>query len=140
MFRLVKELGPDDRTVALLTTIADRLDDAPRLDATFVVKRLSTLLPHEAGLVGRIAEGLVAAWKAELGDVRTRTAIAAPELLDLAVTLHRLGSDTREVGTRLFEQMIEINAYEASQMQNAIDNRFPDNAPVRRPQLARRKR
>ena len=104
------------------------------------MKRLSTLLPHQACLVGRIALDLAAKWEAELGDIRTPTAIAAPELLDLAVTLHRLGPETREVGTLLFERMIETNANEAYQVRDEIDNRFLDKVPIRRPRLARRKR
>ena len=139
VFRLVDELRPDAATVTLLTIIAERINDAPRLDATFVVERLATLLPHHASLVGRVAEGLITVWKKELGDIRTRTAIAAPQLVDLAVTLHRLGSETREIGTRLFEQLIEIDAWEARQTLDQIDNRFQVKAP-RRPRLARRNR
>ena len=139
VFRLVDELRPDSDTVMLLTIIAERINDAPRLDGTFVVERLATLLPHHASLVGRVAEGLITVWKNELGDIRTRTAIAAPQLVDLAVTLHRLGPETREIGTRLFEQLIEIDAWEARQTLDQIDNRFLEQAP-RRPRLARRNR
>ena len=139
VFRLTDELRPDTDTVALLTIIAERLADAPRLDATFVVERLATLLPHHALLVGHVAEGLIAAWRSELGDIRTRTAIAAPQLVDLAVTLHRLGPETRDIGTRLFEQLIEVNAWEARRTLDQIDNRFLEQAP-RRPRLARRNR
>jgi hypothetical protein len=62
-------------------------------NATFVVERLATLLPHHAALVGRVAECLIARWRTELGDARTATAIAAPQLIDLAITLHRLGPE-----------------------------------------------
>jgi nucleoside phosphorylase len=139
VFRLVDELRPDADTVALLTTIAERISDAPRLDATFVVERLATLLPHHASLVGRVAEGLISVWRNELGDIRTGMAMAAPQLVDLAVTLHRLGPETCEIGTRLFEQLIEVDAWEARQTLDQIDNRFLEQAP-RRPRLARRSR
>ena len=56
----------------------------------FVVERLQALLPHEAELIATIAEKLVAAWRGELGDIRTGTATAAPQLTDLALTLSRL--------------------------------------------------
>jgi hypothetical protein len=46
----------------------------------------------------------------ECGDMRTATAGRAPELVKLAVTLHRLGPETREIGTSLFEQLVEIDA------------------------------
>ena len=140
LFRLTDELTPDPPTVSLLTVIADKIGSAPRLDATFVVERLGTLLPHQAELVGRLAEGLIATWRTELGDVQTGTAAAAPELVDLAVTLHRLGPETQAIGTILFERLIEIDAWEARKTMDEIDNRFLDQAPPRRRRLARRRR
>ena len=139
LFRLTDELTPDPPTVSLLTVIADQIGTAPRLDATFVVERLGTLLPHKAVLVGRVAEGLIGTWRTELGDVRTGTAAAAPQLVDLAVTLHRLGPETREIGTVLFERLIEVDAWEARKTMDEIDNRFLDQAPRRQPRLARRR-
>ena len=73
LFRIVDELTPEVNTVLLLKAIADNMDAAPRLNSTFVVDRLETLLPHEAPLVARIAEGLVRKWREELGDLRTGT-------------------------------------------------------------------
>ena len=139
LFRLSDELTPDPPTVSLLAVIAEQIGNAPRLDATFVVERLGTLLPHQAVLVGRVVEGLIGAWRAELGDVRTGTAAAAPQLVDLAVTLHRLGPETREMGTVLFERLIEADAWEARKTMEEIDNRFQDQVPRRR-RLARRSR
>jgi len=140
LFRLTDELTPDPPTVSLLTVIADRIGSAPRLDATFVVERLGTLLPHQAELVGRLTDGLIGTWQTELGDVRTGTAAAAPQLVDLAITLHRLGPETHEIGTALFERLIEIDAWEARKTMDEIDNRFLDEAPPRRRRLARRSR
>ncbi|MCA4921466.1 MAG: hypothetical protein ING86_01510, partial [Methylobacterium sp.] len=47
-FRIVDELTPDNGTIALLKAMAERFDQAPRIDATFIVERLSSLLPHQA--------------------------------------------------------------------------------------------
>ena len=138
LFRVTKELTPDPPTVSLLTVIADQIDTAPRLEAAFVVERLGTLLPHQAELVGRVAEGLVGTWRTELGDIQTGTAVAAPQLTDLAVTLHRLGPETREIGTALFEQLIEMKAWGVRDTVNEIDNRFLNQAPPQRRRLARR--
>ena len=140
LFRLTDELTPDPPTVSLLTAIAEQIGSAPRLDATFVVERLGTLLPHEAELVGRLADGLIGTWQTELGDVRTGTAAAAPQLVDLAVTLHRLGPETQDIGTVLFERLIEIDAWEARKTMDEMDNRFLDEVPPRRRRLARRSR
>lgn len=139
LFRIVDELSPDEHTVALLTAVADNMHEAPQLNATFVVDRLATLLPHHALLVGRLAEGLIEKWRTELGDIRTATAMAASSLVDLVVTLHRLGPETRELGTSLFEQLIAIDAYAARETLDEIDSRFRANAAApRRRRLPRR--
>jgi hypothetical protein len=140
LFRIVDELTPEPNTVLLLETIAEKLEKAPRLDSTFVIDRLQTLLPHEASLVARLAEGLIGNWNADLRDIRTGTAATAPQLVDLAVTLHRLGPATREEGTRLFEKLLELDAYAARATLDEIDSRFrQERAPVR-PRLSRRAR
>src|SRR3546814_2447887 len=90
----------------------------------FVVERLQGLLPYEAELISVIAEKLVAAWRGKLGDVRTDAASAAPQLTDLALTLHRLGGASRQSGIALFETMIEIDAYGAKETLAEIDGRF----------------
>lgn len=132
IFRIVDELIPDEGTIALLQAIADRLDRAPPVDATFIVERLSSLLPHHAVLVATLAQRLVDKWRDELGNIQTATAIATAQLVDLAITLHRLGPETREIGTTLVEQLIATNAYEARQMLDQIDSRFRDSAKITR--------
>lgn len=138
IFRLADELIPDAATSSFLQAIADRIDDAPHLDSTFVIERLSSLLPHHAILVGTLAQRLTDKWRTELGDVRTATAMATSQLVDLAITLHRLGTETREMGTALIEQLIETNAFEARQMLDEIDSRFRTATEARRPRLSRR--
>ncbi|MEG8053145.1 hypothetical protein QP185_07610 [Sphingomonas aerolata] len=138
LFRLSDELAADEATRKVLRALADGLPRAPKVDATFIVDRLATLLPNEAALVGEIALGLVAKWDADLGDIRTATAMAASALVDLSLTLHRLGPETREVGLQLFERLIRIDAYQARQTLDEIDNRFRPSAPVARPRLRRR--
>lgn len=140
LFRLIDELGPDVDTVRLLTAIADHIGSVPKLSGTFVVERLQSLLPHEADLVGRIAFGLIGIWRSELSDIRTSHAMAAPELVDLAVTLHRLGPETRELGTRLFEELIALDAYSARETLDQLDSRFRSIRGASRPRLPRRQR
>lgn len=139
IFRLTQSLVPDDPTVKLLTAIADHMSAAPRISTYFIVEQISTLLPHEALLVGRVAQGLVDKWKSQLGDIRSPIGMASSSLVDLAITLHRLGPETREVGTTLFEHLIEIDTYDARRALDEIDSRFRDRAAVpRRHRLRRR--
>lgn len=140
IFRIVDGLAPDEGTITLLQAIADHLDQAPQVDATFVVERLSSLLPHHAVLVGTLAQRLAEKWSAELGDIQTATAMATSQLVDLAITLHRLGPETREIGTNLVEQLIATNVYEAQQMLDELDNRFRNAAQATRRLRRRRER
>ena len=91
VFRVVDELVPDKATSKLLRALADPSTDMSAAPVEFVVERLQMLLPHEVELIVTIAQKLVAAWRGELGDIRTGAAFAAPQLTDLALTLHRLG-------------------------------------------------
>lgn len=138
VFRQIEVLQPDEATHVLLRAVANGLSQSPELDATFIADRLATLLPHEAPLVGEIALGLVTKWEAELGDMRTATAMAASALVDLAITLHRLGPETRETGLQLFEQLIDVDAYGARRTLDEIDNRFHSTAPAARRRVRRR--
>jgi hypothetical protein len=131
---------PQRSTSLLLEAIADNAAKAPTVGATFIVEQLQSLLPQEAALAARLATVLVEKWKQDLADIRTATAAHSPELVDLAITLHRLGPATREVSTHLFEMLLEIDAYGAQTTLDQIDSRFKPTAPVRRPRLQRRQR
>ena len=139
IFRMSDEFEPNTSTVQLLRALADPDTDMSAAPSHFVVERLQALLPHEAELVARIAEKLVVAWRGELGDMRTGTAIAAPQLTDLALTLHRLGGASRQSGINLFEAMIEIDAYGARDTLAEIDGRFTLHQGTARQRLARRR-
>jgi len=138
VFRIVDELTPDLHTVQLLTAIVDNIEAAGSVDANFVVARLQTLLPHEAPLVARLVQGLVARWREELGDTRTTTSIAGRELVELAITLHRLGPETRDIGTRILEDLLFIDAWTVRQTFDEIDSRFRSKRGPARARLPRR--
>jgi nucleoside phosphorylase len=140
LFRVVDEVTPEPEWISLLTAIADNVDKIQGVSSTFVVERLQTLLPHQAPLIARLAKGLVDGWRDEMGDVRTATASSARELVDLAITLHRLGPETREAGISLFEELLRINAYTARETLDEIDNRFRVTPRSPRQRLPRRAR
>ena len=140
VFRLADELRASPSTVFLLSKMETQAEQLPRTSASFIAERLASLLPFEAHLVGSVTRSLIAAWRSELGDASTRIAHAAPELMDIAVTLHRLGPETRKIGTELFETLIETNAWDAGRTRDEIDNRFSEHGIRRRPRLARHRR
>ncbi|PQA79616.1 hypothetical protein C5F52_29375 [Limnohabitans sp. TS-CS-82] len=140
VFRVTSELVPDTSTLQLLRALADPVTDVSVAPSHFVVERLQALLPHEAELVANIAKKLVTAWRDGLGDVRTGTSIAAPQLTDLALTLHRLGGPSRQSGVDLFEAMIEIDAYGARATLAEIDGRFGTQQAAARQRLMRQRK
>ena len=138
LFGLVEELLPEPSTLDLLNAIAENINNAPRQAHTLIVDRLETLLPNAAVLVGRIARGLVARWREDLGDTRTGIAMTSPQLVDLAITLHRMGSATRELGIQLFEELLLANAHTARETLDEIDGRMNMEDTLPRPRLRRR--
>ena len=138
VFRIVNELKPDLGTARLLTVIADNIEAAGAVDASFIVARFQTLLPHEAPLVARFVESLVACWREGLGNVRTHTYTLGKELIDLAITLHRLGPETRDVGTRILEDLLLIDAWSVRETLDEIDSRFRSKRDMARARLPRR--
>ena len=140
VFRLNGDFVPDNPTKRLFRAIAQPQVDISGSSSTFVVDRIQDLLPYEAELVADIALKLVATWRTELGDIRIGTSAVAPQLTDLALTLHRLGGASRSAGVHIFEEMIEIDAYGARDTLVEIDGRFDRTSPVARQRLARRRK
>jgi hypothetical protein len=140
LFMLVDEITPEPEWISLLEVIAEHLPATKRVESSYVVDRLQTLLPHQAPLVARLASRLVANWRSELGDLSTSTAMVAGDLVDMAITLHRLGPETREAGTSLFEDLLDINAHTAQETLSEIDNRFRSTPTQARRRLPRRRR
>ncbi|MEA2893927.1 MAG: hypothetical protein QOI05_4720 [Bradyrhizobium sp.] len=138
IFRLVDDITPEEEWVKILQAIADEIPNHTWFMSSFIIDRLQGLLPHEAPLVASIAQVLVAKWQSELGDLRTGTAAIAPELVDIAITLHRLGPQTRDQGLQIFESLLAINAYTARETLDQVDNRFRTAQPSPRRRLPRR--
>lgn len=124
LFRLVKEVTPERDWISLLQVMADYLGNAKGQTSPYIVPLLQGLLPDEGLLVARIARSLAANWAEELGDIRTSTSSVSQQLVDLALTLHRLGTETREQGTALFEDLLEFNALGVQKTLHEIDQRF----------------
>lgn len=139
IFRVVDDITPDEEWIKILQAIADEIPNHDSFMSAFIIDRLQGLLPHEAPLVASIAKTLVAKWQSELSDLRTGTAAIAPELVDIAITLHRLGPQTREQGLEIFESLLAINAYTARETLDQVDNnRFRTTQPSPRRRLPRR--
>ena len=137
VFRVSKGLRPGDHTKRLLTAYAEALPEAPVAGDTFIIDALLGLLPQHALLIARFAKLLAERWRAELADISTSIAFHARDLIDLAITLHRLGPETRQAGIDLFETMLEIDAYETESTLQELDRRFPKKGSAPQPRLRR---
>jgi hypothetical protein len=138
VFRVSDDLVPEPTTLAFLRALAAPGLDLGGAQSTFIVEKLQSLLPHAADIVGAIALKLVEAWRSDLSDIRTGTPMAAPQLTDLAITLHRLGGPSRKIGVTVFEALIDLDAYGARDTLFEIDGRFGVHQTGARRRLARR--
>ena len=135
IFAIVREWTADRPTNSLLTALTDGPYLPSGHNANLIPKQLASLMDDYPVLVARVAKRLVAAWRNELANVQTHNAMAAQPLVDLAVNLHRLGDETREIGIELFEELLEIDAYGTRQTRDEIDNRFRNQGREQRPKL-----
>lgn len=138
VFRLCDRLAPNQVTLKFLEALAQPSVDLSGASTSFFVERLQSVLPHAQDQVGTIALKLVESWKDELADIRTGTSLAAPELTDLAITLHRLGGRSRGMGVAVFEALLDIDAYGTRETLAEIDGRFDVPQTGVRRRVARR--
>lgn len=140
IFAIAREWWADRPTESLLSALADGPYLPPGHNANLIPEQLASLMDDYPVLVARVAKRLVTAWRQELADIQTSAGMAAQPLVDLSVNLHRLGGETREMGIELFEELLEIDAFESRQTRDEIDNRFRDQGSTRRPRLRRTRR
>lgn len=141
LFGRVDKLEPEPHTIRLLKDIADNIDNAPPPRESHVVERLGALLPRQAYIVARIASQLIQLWRDQLSNMGSALNFAGQEIMDLAITLHRT-EGTKLEGLQMFEQLIEIDAYQARAILDELDHRIrPGARPLRRrqPRIARRR-
>lgn len=141
LFGLVDKLESEPHTIRLLKDIAKNIDHAPPPKESHVVERLGALLPRQAYIVARIASQLIQLWRDQLSNMGSALNFAGQEIMDLAITLHRT-EGTKLEGLQMFEQLVEIDAYQARAVLDELDHRIrPGASPLRRrlPRKARRR-
>lgn len=136
LFRDLDAVTADTSTIRLIVEIAERINFAPPPKDSHVVECLAGFVPRYAVPVAAIAAQLIQLWKNDLGDMRTSFVLASRDIIDLSITLHRLSS-TREQGIQMFEQLVEIGAYESRQVLDEIDNRIRTGRGAIKPRLSR---
>lgn len=143
VFRVANPLTADAPTLELMRAVSATPANLTEAHHSFLIDAMQSLLPHAAGPIGTICRRLVDEWREELANISSGIALQASEIADLALTLHRLGGPSREVGVQVFEALVEINAYGARETLVEIDGRFDRKNAYRRrriPRSARRGR
>ncbi len=134
IFRIIDHIVPDDLTRKFLDCLIQHPRSFQYAPDTFIVERLRDLLPLEPDRIYDISKILIEQKRSELNNLSTSFAIAAPEIINIALTLQRLGGTHRLQGLELFETLLDIEAYGVSDALNEIDNRsiMQGGSPVRR--------
>lgn len=111
VFRLADPMPPDQATIKLLNALAQNPDLIRLGGPSFLATRLKDLLADgfDPGLVARVARAILAATGSSVGDIRSRWAHDASDLIQIALTLQRIKA-TRSLGLELFESLMDLGA------------------------------
>lgn len=137
LFRVCKQLEVRAETNKILEGLCKHPDVIKHGDPTFLIDRIQDLLPYESKLVYKVCALILNLLSGEIRDISTSLAGSASDLINIALTLHRLEGVNRRNGLALFEKLLEIDAYDAEATLKQLDGRPLGGRP---PRLARRRR
>jgi nucleoside phosphorylase len=123
VFVAADEMGADMHTRKLLTELLVNRDLLESASSEFLVERLLDLLPFEVDLVYALSHLLVRTRGKELQTLRTTLATSAPHLVNIALTIQRIGGEYRAKGLDLFEDLLVLDVYDAQAAINELDLR-----------------
>ena len=88
----------------------------------FLIEELKLLLRNglEPKLVYRVVREIIQQKAGEIGDIGSNFSTLAPDLADLALTLHRIPA-TSEQGLELFESLMDEQAYGLEERVSELD-------------------
>ena len=143
VFRVTNHLEDDEETTRLLDGMCANHVFTHDRGKTLLLDRLVDFVVRKRQLVARVVDCFIEAASTDLADFSTAFAGTAPQLADISLTLQRY-DDSQEDGLRLFERLLELNAYGAQDALNELDQ-IPRNVSVfhkrkRRKHGARKKR
>ncbi len=117
-----KSLKIDDHTVALFESTIQKADKLSLDAISICLDRLSDLSVEHMELSVRFLEAAVKRVGPEIADTRTKFALHAEDLVQIAIGAHRtIGFEKR--GLALFEQLLDLGVYFAPTVLEKIDRR-----------------
>jgi hypothetical protein len=140
LFRVTDILLVDQHTRAVLQAIVDSPSLLSANGCSLLVSHLVEIVSEEPDLVHKLCCMLVDLRADEIVGRGNDFTAAAPDLINIAVTLQRVGGDFRRKGLELFERLLELSVYDAQVVLDELDHRpFPAMpSPRFRPPLRRR--
>lgn len=126
----------DVETRELLDALVTHPSILKNRNAEHLPELLAKLVSAEPLLVCRVAHTLLDAAGDAMGNISTAWYLSTEWMIDIALHLQDMREAEREVGSALFERMLEFNMPQAREMTLNLDRRTPANgnprAPMRR--------
>lgn len=88
----------------------------------FLADALSKLAIYEPNRISILTQQLINYYGDSLGDLSTATSVETGDLISISITLHNSGPKYQATGLDLFEQLLEIDAYQVRDVLQKIDN------------------
>jgi hypothetical protein len=124
VFAKTDPLPTDDYTRLLLQALLAHPEIAFAREPTFLVDRLKDLLREgwEPELIHGVVATVLERAGMKLSDMRTAWPVHAGDLVEIALTLHRM-PETRSRGLELFEKLMHLDAYGIEDRLSILDRR-----------------
>ena len=117
-------LRTDSATRDFLASLARDFDFRSIGDPYAMSRRLVDFLPHEPELILRVCQRLITPSKQAANDSNFQYGMSSAYLIAIALTLHRHPDNTiRTESLTLFEDLLALDAYHASQSLTELDQR-----------------
>jgi len=138
LFRVAKQFPADEKTWNILDSVC-RYPRILALDsANFILDHLEELLTIDPDRVYKVSRAYVEQIGKDLGHIQTSFSLKSENLINIALTLQRLGGQHRQNGLDLFERLLEIDAWHIRETLVEIDRR-PSPSVSPRPRQRRRR-
>jgi hypothetical protein len=138
VFWASEDFPNDDHTKALMTAIADHPEILHPQFISDLVEVLADLCRFEQKLVLKVTKAIIDRFGSSFRSISSELYLAAPNLVNITMTLQRF-PETRSEGLTLLERLMSLDLQDVYSVLSEIDNR-PSNTRRREPRKRRRRK
>ena len=131
IFRVTKQFTQDEETWKIFDSICKYPLILAKDNASFIFDHLEEFLTIDPDRVYNVSKAYIEQIGKDLGNVQTSFSLKSENLINIALTLQRLGGKHRQNGLELFERLLEIDAWGVKQTLVEIDRRPMSSVPPR---------